>query len=145
MQVDRCPIQGQFDHLERETPLHPARAGEQHLHRLCEPGTGAGRASHHQRRGPARELAVEYQERQAPEMVAVQMGHHHHVDRARVNPLGFSPTRLLAPQSTNSVCPAAAQPDAGLQPPSAPEGVTTAHKLHLHDIIVAQSRWPLLR
>ena len=107
MDVDGCPVEGQFDHLERETPLHPGGAGEQHLHRLGEPGTGAGRASHHQRRGPARELAVEYQERQAPKWSPCRW-----VTTTASIVLGsirwaFSATRLVAPQSTNSVCPAA--------------------------------------
>jgi hypothetical protein len=39
-----------------------------------------------QRRDPMGEVAVENQERQPDEMIAMQMRHHHRIDRARVQP-----------------------------------------------------------
>lgn len=78
-------------------------------------------------------------------MVAVQVGHHHRVDRARVDPLGLQRDEAGSPAVHQQRLPGCGQPDARLQPPAAPAGVPTAHELHLHDSIVAQPRWSVPR
>jgi antirestriction protein ArdC len=78
-QFDRMTVDVLGD-ADGEAALHTARPGEQDLHRLLEPGTGAGWAEDGEVAGTAAELRVEHQERQATEVVAVQLGEQHRLD-----------------------------------------------------------------
>ena len=113
----------------RGNAVHPARAREQHLHRRSEPISGAGRARQHQRRRPSGELSAQNQERQSSEVVAVQMRDHDCVDRIRVDPLGLQGNQAGGAAVHQQRLPGRSKLNAGLPPPSAPEGVTTAHEL----------------
>ena len=63
------------------------RAGEEHLHRRPDALAGADRADDGQRLvAVAVELGVEEEERQAAEMVAVEVRQHHRVDAVGVDP-----------------------------------------------------------
>jgi hypothetical protein len=58
-----------------------------HLHRRDDPLPDTCRAGDRQRPDAAGELAVQDQERDATEVVAVKMGHHHRVHLGRVQAL----------------------------------------------------------
>lgn len=82
-------VRCQLVYLEGEAPLCGARAGEQCLHRGVQPGLGARRSEHPQRLGAATELAIQHEEGQPAEVVAVQVRNHHAGDGAGVDALGL--------------------------------------------------------
>jgi hypothetical protein len=84
-----------------------------------------------------RELAIEDEERQAAEVVPVQVGHRHGADRIRVQPLGLQCHQAGGTAVDQQDLPAAAEPDACLEAPAAAESIAAAREPHLHDTIVA--------
>jgi hypothetical protein len=82
----RCvSLGGQFQESHVKPLLRPRRSGKEHLHRLADAHLHAGRSGDRQRPGTPRELAVEDQERQTAEVVAVQVRQQHRVHRIRID------------------------------------------------------------
>ena len=75
---------GKFHHVEAEAAIGSGRAGEHDLHGLVQSRGGAGWPGDGERAGAPGELAVKGQERQSPEVVAVEVGNEHGADLARV-------------------------------------------------------------
>ena len=74
----------EFDDVDREPAGHAGRPGEEAFHRVGQPPGGAGRGHDGQWLGAAGELPVEDQEREAAEVVAVQVGDEHGGDLAGI-------------------------------------------------------------
>ena len=70
LELTRLPV-GELVEVDREPAPHPGGAGKQHLHRRLHPLAHPGWAGHVQGLGAVAELAVQGQERQAAEVVAV--------------------------------------------------------------------------
>jgi len=125
--------------MDREAALHAARPGKQDLHRLLEPGTGAGWAEDGEVVGAAAELSVEHQERQAAEVVAVQVGDQHRLDLVGVDLLlaqRGQAGRSAVQQHAGRVRRVGGEGDAGLEPATGAERISTAHRRHAHDAII---------
>jgi hypothetical protein len=105
-QCGRCPVGMELGYLHRAPPRRLSGPWEQRLHRRGQPRPDARWPGHLQRSGPARGLTVEDQERQPAEMVPVQVGPGHRIDRGRIEPWALRATRLVAPRSTSTTCPA---------------------------------------
>jgi hypothetical protein len=92
---------------------------------------GAWRAGDGQRAGAPAELAVEDQERQPAEVVAVQVGDEHGADLAGVEAAGPERAERCRPAVEQDGCLARrAQVDAGLVTPAAAEGIAGAGERH---------------
>ncbi len=137
-QFDRMTIDVLGD-ADGEAALHTARPGEQDLHRLLEPGTGAGWAEDGEVVGTAAELRVEHQERQATEVVAVQVGDQHRLDLVGVDLLlaqRGQAGRSAVQQHAGCVDLVGSQGDAGLEPATGAERIAAARRRHTHDAII---------
>src|SRR5262245_35647454 len=70
-----------------ELPLNPRRTRKKALHRLLQAVSETGWPDESQRHTPSTvELCVQYQERQAPEVVAVQMRNEDRMNAVRIDP-----------------------------------------------------------
>ena len=107
----------------RSTLVEP---GEEDLHRLPESGCKAGWSDYVQRAATAAELAVEDQERQPSEMIAVQMGDGDGSDVVRLQAESFEADERARPavdEQRLRYC-LASHMQASLQSPPGAEGVT---------------------
>jgi hypothetical protein len=89
----------------------------------------------------AAELAVQHQERQSAEVVAVQVGQHDGADAVRVDPLAAQrgeAGRAAVDEGVRRV----AERDAGLEAPAGAERVTAADDGHPHRPILTRGRPP---
>ncbi len=128
-----------FDDVDAEAALHAARPGKQSLHRLLEAGTGAGRPDDGEVVGTAVELPVEHQERQATEVVAVQVADQHRLDLIGVDLLLAQRGQIGGPtvqQQAGRGRLVGGQGDAGLEPPPRAERIASAHRRHPHHTII---------
>ena len=75
---------GDFDHVHVEPTLGRAHTWKEDFHRLPKPSRGSDGSRDRERAFSTRELAVEYQERHAGEVVAVQVREHDCVNAVRV-------------------------------------------------------------
>src|SRR5262249_55487023 len=78
------------------------------------------------------ELRIEQQERQSAEMIAVQMRYEDCVNAVGIDaelPHGYEARRSAVDQEGAACC---LDEEAGVEPPAATEGVTTAEKLDFH-------------
>jgi len=140
-QFDRMTVDVLGD-ADGEAALHTARPGELDLHRLLEPGTGAGWAEDGEVAGTAAELRVEHQERQATEVVAVQLGEQHRLDLEGVDLLlaqRGQAGRSAVQQHARCVDLVSSQGDAGLEPATGAERIPAAHRHHTHDPIIPRA------
>src|SRR5215471_6415803 len=93
--ADRYPAysggrpRGQLDRVDAEAAGCRGRAREQALHGVGQAAGDARRAGHGERCGAAGELAVEDEERQAAEVIAVQVRNEDGGDLARVESEAF--------------------------------------------------------
>ncbi len=94
---------GVFDDMDSEAPLHATRPGKQDLHGLLEPDTGAGWAKDGEVVGTAAKLPIEHQERQAAELVAVQVSDQHRLDLVGVDLLLAQRGQLVALKSSSTL------------------------------------------
>jgi hypothetical protein len=135
-EAERLPV-GEFVEVHREPAPHPGGAGKQHLHRrlhaLADPGwAGDVRGS-----GAVGELAVQDQEREAAEVVAVQVRHQHQPNLVGILALlleGDQRGGAAVQQDITAVVARGVQQDAGLEAAAAAEGVTGANEPHLDGV-----------
>ncbi len=128
-----------FDDVDAEAALHAARPGKQSLHRLLEAGTGAGQPDDGEVVSTAVELPVEHQERQATEVVAVQVADQHRLDLIGVDLLLAQRGQIGGPtvqQQAGRGRLVRGQGDAGLEPPPGAERIASAHRRHPHHTII---------
>src|SRR5581483_12004721 len=134
-------VRGDFDQLEREAADDPRGAGEEDLHRLRDPGARAGRARDRQRRLAAAELAVQDQERDPAEVVAVEVAQAHPADRRRVEAGALEGDQGGGAAVEQEAPAGAVHAEARLQPAARPERVARAEEPDAeragHAVIVA--------
>ncbi len=119
--------------LEREPAACRGRAGEHHLHRRPHAFPGARRPGHDQRPGAfADQLAVQDQERQPAEVIAVQVAQQHRVDGVGRDPVAAHADERGGAAVDEKAGAAAFDQHAGLQAPAAAEGVAAAEKGETH-------------
>ena len=124
-------------HLPGKPPLRPARLREEHFQRGIEPRARAGRPRDQQRPFAAREkLRVEQQERQAAEMIAVQMRQHDAVDPVRIEPARLQRRQSRGAAIDQQRALGRFQPEAGVEAAARAEGVAGAGNRQSHEFPV---------
>ena len=129
--VPRRPLDP-LDEARIEPPRDARGPREEHLQRVVHARLDAGRPRHREGPGAPLELAVEDQERDAREVVAVQVGEEHGVHALRVH--AETPHRdQRGRAAVHEEAPARGlDVDARLEPPAAAERVAGAEEPDLH-------------
>src|SRR5207244_8123147 len=114
----------------------PGREGKYHLHGLAHARPDTRRPRHDQRPGPALELAIEDQERHAAEVVTVQVGQDHRVDRLRLDAEAPHRDQRRGAAIEKHLARARLEVDAGLEAAAAAERVARSEEADLHEDLI---------
>jgi hypothetical protein len=128
---------GQLGEPDVESPPDGRRARKEHLHRLAHAGLDAGRSHHDERARAPRELAVEDQERDAAEVIAVQVGEDHRVDRRGIDAEAAHRNQGRRAAVDEGLGRARLEMDARLEAPAAAERVARAEEAYLHEDLIS--------
>ena len=128
----RCPSV-ELDHADLKAPRDLRRARKQHLHCLAQPVPQARRPGHRQRgRAAADQLCVQNKERQAAEMVAVQMRYEDGFDRIRLDAEAPNGNHRRGAAVNQELGRSSGYVKACVEPPAAAKGVATTEELQSH-------------
>ncbi len=123
-----------LDEIEREAAAPAGRAREEHLHRLTNPKFDPRRSCDHQRALAPRELAVKHHERDAPEVVAMEVRHDDKTDRSRVHSGSLEPDQGRCAAINEELLGPVPQVYAALKPTAAPECVANPYERNGHHL-----------
>jgi hypothetical protein len=132
----RCGV-GKLNEVRFEPSLDSRGAGEEYLHRFNHTFGKTRRPSDQQAARATRKLSVEHEERDAPEVISVEVR-----DEDRVNVFGIDACSLECDQRRSSAVDETAggfglQENASLKAVPASECVTTSEESHSHQSPVA--------
>ena len=123
----------ELDHADLKAPGDVRGAWKQHLHCLAQPFAQARWSRHRQRcRAAADQLCVQDKERQAPEMVAVQMRYEDGFDRIRLDAEAPNGNHRRGAAVNQELGRSSGYVKACVEPAAAAKGVATTEELQSH-------------
>src|SRR6516225_11233714 len=128
----RCPGV-ELDHVDLKAPRDVCRARKQDLHCLAQPFPQARRPRHRQRCRPAADqLCVQNKERQAAEMVAVQMRYEDGFDRIRLDAKASNGNHRRGATVNQELGQFSGYVEARVETAAAAKGIATTEELKSH-------------
>lgn len=142
VQLHHLPVAVLGD-VHGETPAHAGRAGKQGVHGPGQPVTSASGPGNGQVPGAVTELAVEDEEREPAEMIAVQVADHDGADHVGIQVLQAQrgqAGRSAVQQGVRLAGGMVGHGDAGLEPAAGAERVPAARDDHMHVPVLQPAR-----
>jgi hypothetical protein len=124
----------EHDEMHREAPRRARGPGKEHFHRRGHPLDDAGRARDRERRGPPAELAVEDEEREATEVIAVEVRHDDGTDRRRIHPCSLERDERRRATVDKEAGAGPAEEQTGLEAVAAAKGIPRTEELKLDPV-----------